>query len=168
MLLALDLGVISKTPDLSTDQRNEKTQMKSSYLQEKESTQSSEGDKLIEDLQQSILLKGNWYCYNICTSHYMVLLLALDLPVIPDAKDLLIDEGLEETQTKTREEESTLFNNEKKGMLKDDIDLVIICVLLELKDQLEDPFDRDHDISLSSTSKCRLYNKVYLLLMNFS
>ena len=128
MLLALDLGVISKTSDLSTDQGNKKTQMKASYLQEKESTQSSQRDKLIEDLQQSILLKGNWYCYNICTSHYMVLLLALDLAVISNTKDLLIDEGLEETQTKTREEESTLSNKEKKGMLKDDIDLVITCV----------------------------------------
>ena len=125
MLLALDLGVISKTQDLSTDQRNKITQMKSSYLQ---STQSSERDKLIEDLQQSILYKGNWYCYNISTSHYMVLLLALDLAVISNTMDLLTNKGLEETQTKTKEEESTLSNKEKKGMLKDDIDLVITCV----------------------------------------
>ena len=104
---------------------------------------------------------------NICTSHCMVFLLALDLAVISNT--LLTDDGLEETQTKTREEESTLCYKEKKGMLKDDIDLVITCVLSELKDQLDDPFDDDHYISLSSTSKCRLYScKVYVLLMSFS
>ena len=97
----------------------------------------------------------------------MVLLLALDLPVIPKAQDLLTNEALEETQTKTREEESTLSYKEKKGMLKDDIDLVITCILSELKDLLEDPFDdHDHDISLSSTSKCMLYYKVYLFITN--
>ena len=49
-----------KTLDLSTDQRNEKTQMKAAHLQEKEYTQLSERDKIIfEDLQQSVLLKGN-------------------------------------------------------------------------------------------------------------
>ena len=48
-----------KTLDLSTDQRNEKTQMKAGHLQEKEFTQLSERDKIIEDLQQSVLLKGN-------------------------------------------------------------------------------------------------------------
>ena len=125
MLLALDLRVISKTQDLSTDQRNKITQMKSSYLQ---STQSSERDKLIEDLQQSILYKGNWYHYNICTSHYMVFLLALDLAVISKTQNLLTDEGNEKTQTKTREEESTLSNNKNIGILRDDIDLVITCV----------------------------------------
>ena len=103
---------------------------------------------------------------NICTSHCRVFLLPLDLAVISNT--LLTDDGLEETQTKTREEESTLCYKEKKGMLKDDIDLVITCVLSELKNQLEDPFDDDHYISLSSTSKCRLYYKGYLLLMSFS
>ena len=130
------------TRDLSTDQGNEKTQMNACYLQEEESTESSEKNKVIEDLQQSILLKGNWYHYNISTSHYMVLLLALDLAVIPKIKDLSTNEGPEETQT-------------------------ITSGLSELKDELENPFDDDHDISLSSTSKCRFYYKGYLLLMSF-
>ena len=62
---------------------------------------------------------------NIDTCHYIVFLLVLNLP---KTKYLLTNEGLEETQTKTREEESTLSNKEKKGMLKDGIDLVITCV----------------------------------------
>ena len=98
----------------------------------------------------------------------MVFLLPLDLAVISNTKYLLTDKGLEETQTKTREEESTLSNKEKKGMLKDDIDLWITCVLSELKDQLDDPFDDDHYISLSSPSNSMFYYKVYLLLMSFS
>ena len=98
----------------------------------------------------------------------MVLLLALDLAVIPKAQDSLINVGLKETQTKTREEESTLSNKERIGILRDYISIVITCVLSELKDELENPFDDDHDISLSSTSKCRLYYKEYLLLMIFS
>ena len=95
-------------------------------------------------------------------------LLALDLAVIPKAQDSLINEGLEETQTKTREEESTLSNKERIGILRDDINIVITCVLSELKNELEDPLDNDHDISLSSTSNSMLYYKVYLLLMSFS
>ena len=166
MLLALDLSFMPKTQDLSTDQGNEKTQMKAGYLQEKESTQSCERGKLIKDLQQSILLKGNWYHYIIGTSCCMVLLLALDLAVIPKAKNLLTDEGLEKT-TKTREEESTISNSENIGILKYDINLVITCVLSELKDQLEGSFDDHHDISLSSTNNSILYYKVYLLLMKF-
>ena len=102
--------------------------MNAGYLQEKESTQSSKRDKVIEDLQQSTLLKGNWYHYNICTSHYMVLLLALDLAVIPKIKDLLTNEGNEKTQIKTGEEESTLSNSKNIGILRDDISLVITCV----------------------------------------
>ena len=102
--------------------------MNAGYLQEKESTQSSKRDKVIEDLQQSILLKGNWYHYNISTSHYMVLLLALDLAVIPKIKDLLTDEGNEQTQIKTGEKESTLSNSKNIGILRDDISLVITCV----------------------------------------
>ena len=60
LLLALDLAVILKPQSLSTDHVLEKTQMKVVHLSKKESTQSSERDKLIvEYLQQSFPLKGN-------------------------------------------------------------------------------------------------------------
>ena len=95
----------------------------------------------------------------------MVFLLALDLAVISKAQNLLPIEGLKEIQTMAKEKESTLSNSEKIGILKDDIGLVITCVLSELKDQLED--DCYHDISLSSPSNSMLYYKVYLLLMSF-
>ena len=59
-LLALDLAVIPKTQDLSTDHVLEKTQMKFGHIHEKESTQSSKIDTLtVEDFQQSFPLKGN-------------------------------------------------------------------------------------------------------------
>ena len=80
---------------------------------------------------------------------------------------MLTNEGLEETQTKTREEVSTLSSKERIGILRDDINIVITCVLSELKDELEDPFNDDHNTSLSSTSNSMLYYKVYLLLMSF-
>ena len=60
LLLALDLAVIPKTRDLSTDHVFEKTQMKSAHLHEKEYEQLSMREKLIfENLQQNTLLKGN-------------------------------------------------------------------------------------------------------------
>ena len=53
----------------------------------------------------------NIVVYNICTSHCMVFLLALDLAVTPTI------EGLKEMQTMAKEKESTLSNSEKIGML---------------------------------------------------
>lgn len=55
-------------------------------------------------------------CNNGTTYHYTILLLLLDLAVISKAQDLLTNEELEKTQTKTGEEESTLSNKKRKGI----------------------------------------------------
>ena len=57
--------------------------------------------------------------HNICTSHCVVFLLALDLAVLPKAQNLLTIEGLKEMKTVTNEKDSTLSNSEKTGILQD-------------------------------------------------
>ena len=79
--------------------------------------QLSKRDKLNE-FQQSLYLKGNWYLYVISASPYMVLLLALDLAVIPKTQDLSTVRGNEKTfssQLRERDKQMEDLQQSLKG-----------------------------------------------------